>query len=225
MLISNLIDVDECAAGTYVCDLNAYCINTVGSYKCHCKANYEGDGKTCSSYFTAINVPLDQPQDTITFEDVPLGTLPIWNYYWLNNSTHVALGQNTAAIANGTANGWNGAAPWFDQPTVTPGHFYVMYSDYMDFFFNPPIKSFSAKMSATAGNPSLHMTTNGTVIDGAAINSYATVNQYGYYGYSTSYPISNVRVLGGAVNVDDFQFITVCEDQTGTYDINTNTCA
>ncbi|XP_078382514.1 uncharacterized protein LOC144665201 isoform X1 [Oculina patagonica] len=41
-------DLDECSTHTYTCDVNADCINTVGSYSCSCRAGYTGDGQTCN---------------------------------------------------------------------------------------------------------------------------------------------------------------------------------
>ena len=41
-------DLDECTSSAPVCDVNADCINTHGSYFCTCKAGFSGDGKTCS---------------------------------------------------------------------------------------------------------------------------------------------------------------------------------
>ncbi|XP_066023290.1 uncharacterized protein [Pocillopora verrucosa] len=40
-------DADECNASIPVCDANADCKNTLGSYSCSCKAGFLGDGKTC----------------------------------------------------------------------------------------------------------------------------------------------------------------------------------
>ena len=42
------VDVDECTDDTDDCDDNAVCTNTVGSYACHCKPGYSGDGVTCN---------------------------------------------------------------------------------------------------------------------------------------------------------------------------------
>ena len=42
------IDIDECSASIRVCDVNANCQNTPGSYVCSCKAGFTGDGKTCA---------------------------------------------------------------------------------------------------------------------------------------------------------------------------------
>ncbi|CAH3020496.1 unnamed protein product [Porites evermanni] len=40
-------DIDECSATSPVCDVNANCTNTRGSYLCTCKIGFSGDGKTC----------------------------------------------------------------------------------------------------------------------------------------------------------------------------------
>ena len=42
------LDVDECSASMPVCDVNADCKNTRGSYRCSCKTGFTGDGKTCT---------------------------------------------------------------------------------------------------------------------------------------------------------------------------------
>ena len=39
-----LIDKDECQSGEFECDMNAECINTIGSYDCRCVPPYFGDG-------------------------------------------------------------------------------------------------------------------------------------------------------------------------------------
>ena len=44
----NFLDVDECSASVPVCDVNADCMNTLGSHRCTCKAGFIGDGKTCT---------------------------------------------------------------------------------------------------------------------------------------------------------------------------------
>lgn len=40
-------DIDECALGTHGCDINAACINLMGSHQCVCGPGYLGDGLTC----------------------------------------------------------------------------------------------------------------------------------------------------------------------------------
>ena len=39
--------MDECLSGNHTCDLNASCLNSKGSYTCHCNDEYNGDGVTC----------------------------------------------------------------------------------------------------------------------------------------------------------------------------------
>ena len=43
-----IADVDECSTSVPVCDFNADCKNTRGSYHCTCKAGFTGDGRTCT---------------------------------------------------------------------------------------------------------------------------------------------------------------------------------
>ena len=43
----SLTDSDECNTSVSVCDVNADCKNTLGSYRCSCKAGFSGDGHTC----------------------------------------------------------------------------------------------------------------------------------------------------------------------------------
>ena len=45
-------DIDECDLGTYVCDVNAYCENTIGSYDCVCVDGYVENGTFCMSKCT-----------------------------------------------------------------------------------------------------------------------------------------------------------------------------
>lgn len=37
---------------TMTCDANADCVNTVGSYRCECKAGYSGNGTQCAGMST-----------------------------------------------------------------------------------------------------------------------------------------------------------------------------
>jgi len=46
--------MDECTANYHICDNNAVCQNTEGSYTCSCKAGYTGDGKNCSGEWFGV---------------------------------------------------------------------------------------------------------------------------------------------------------------------------
>ena len=50
----DVIDVDECISMTHNCDENAECINTEGSFCCHCNQGYIGNGKTCLQFSKPI---------------------------------------------------------------------------------------------------------------------------------------------------------------------------
>ena len=43
-----LADLDECALGVAECSPHAECENSAGSYDCHCRPGFDGDGKTCT---------------------------------------------------------------------------------------------------------------------------------------------------------------------------------
>ena len=44
-------DIDECSANVGLCDFNASCINTLGSYKCLCHPGFTGDGQNCTGRY------------------------------------------------------------------------------------------------------------------------------------------------------------------------------
>ena len=48
MLYLTVVDLDECTTRTHNCDVNAECVNTVGSYSCTCSVGYTGDGQNCN---------------------------------------------------------------------------------------------------------------------------------------------------------------------------------
>ena len=41
------VDVDECSTEEDICDENAECVNTSGSYECNCAETFFGNGQTC----------------------------------------------------------------------------------------------------------------------------------------------------------------------------------
>ena len=57
-----VLDIDECGASSPVCDINANCSNTRGSYICTCKLGYTGDGKMCQGIINVV-LPCDNNGD------------------------------------------------------------------------------------------------------------------------------------------------------------------
>ena len=49
-------DINECATGTDNCNVNAVCTNTRGSFICHCRSGYTGNGVACNGMIIIINV-------------------------------------------------------------------------------------------------------------------------------------------------------------------------
>ena len=50
MYLNNLnlkSDIDECDIGRHTCHINANCSDTPGSYECHCKDGFFGNGTIC----------------------------------------------------------------------------------------------------------------------------------------------------------------------------------
>ena len=55
-----LVDIDECDRDLDNCNVNATCMNTVGSYDCMCNAGFEGSGfiGDCNSEFQLVTLPM-----------------------------------------------------------------------------------------------------------------------------------------------------------------------
>ena len=58
-LHQSVIDIDECSTGE-VCDKNAECVDTAGSYECTCSSGYTGDGHTCLDIDECLSDPCDE---------------------------------------------------------------------------------------------------------------------------------------------------------------------
>jgi hypothetical protein len=77
-------DVNECKhySQKHDCDRNAWCVNTPGSFICHCKKGYSGQGKagTCNgesiqSMSTLVHLPHPGGVGAITLVSDPICTL------------------------------------------------------------------------------------------------------------------------------------------------------
>ena len=54
-LILSATDINECETSGNVCDINAECNNTAGSYGCVCKTGYSGNGASCHSIIRSLH--------------------------------------------------------------------------------------------------------------------------------------------------------------------------
>ena len=55
ILKNSSLDIDECLTESgYECDLNATCINTLGSYTCPCRNGYTRNRKTCALVYKSL---------------------------------------------------------------------------------------------------------------------------------------------------------------------------
>ena len=52
-------DDDECINKTNICDTNAKCNNTDGSYTCTCNSGYYGNGTLFTGRFIWISIPIN----------------------------------------------------------------------------------------------------------------------------------------------------------------------
>ena len=50
------VDISECENDPSICDTNANCINTAGSYMCSCSSGYTGDGAMCTGECSFSNM-------------------------------------------------------------------------------------------------------------------------------------------------------------------------
>ena len=47
ILAFGFIDIDECTSQLDNCNMNAECVNTMGSFICICRGGFSGDGVSC----------------------------------------------------------------------------------------------------------------------------------------------------------------------------------
>ena len=53
--ISLLTDIDECLLGSFICEANTDCVNTVGGYDCVCSPGYTGFRNDCMSKLAKVD--------------------------------------------------------------------------------------------------------------------------------------------------------------------------
>ena len=60
------LDEDECALGNHSCHSQATCINTIGSYTCHCDEGFTGNGTICRGIVVGFRNMIYHYTDYIT---------------------------------------------------------------------------------------------------------------------------------------------------------------
>ena len=49
-----LSDIDECLGDSHGCSVKGVCNNSDGSFECHCKNGFVGDGRNCTGMFAIV---------------------------------------------------------------------------------------------------------------------------------------------------------------------------
>ena len=93
--ISFQLDIDECKGSNNVCDDNAYCSNTVGSYNCTCKERFTGDGHSCSGKKKTFNSIL-----------IPTEIYRMWLYYGIFHLVELEFFFSDITVAYIYRYGW-----------------------------------------------------------------------------------------------------------------------
>ncbi|KAL9961791.1 hypothetical protein ACROYT_G030811 [Oculina patagonica] len=188
-------DVDECAEGSHDCDVNAYCNNAVGSYKCTCKPTYYGNGKNCKNRLGASTI---------------LGSLDYSKYLGklISYLNPVLLNSDYNAFVrcwHANTDGW--VAPTFHAncdgkgPTVT----IIKVSDYI--FGGYTDVSWYSSCSYSAASKaflfSLYNINGYAPVQLTQFDNYANVAMYGCSSYGPTFGGHDIYISDDAVNNND----------------------
>ena len=93
-------NVDECAGAANVCDVNADCTDTIGSFICICKTGYTGDGLTCTPIPSCLSTPC---KNGATCQDLLNGGyICTCTQYWMGDTCQDDI--NECGVLGGGAN-------------------------------------------------------------------------------------------------------------------------
>lgn len=101
--------MDECSANAWLCDLNAKCINTRGSYSCLCGVGFTGDGKNCVEvncfdYPVGVSSPGIIPDNQMTASSYT--TTNYGSYRAYNGRLHDTRGDGWCSAVPDSSNDW-----------------------------------------------------------------------------------------------------------------------
>ena len=101
-------------SGTFVCDVNAKCINTIGSYRCECVYGYEGNGKQCVDRCSVKDPPCPESSKCVITANDTLACSCNSGRIWNETSQACERGGSTVQV------GFIFLVPWSTGNTPVP---------------------------------------------------------------------------------------------------------
>ena len=84
-------DLDKCSSESSACDINAACLNTVGSFSCASNEGYIGDGKICRGIQILDHGRMMQHRYSLEHETSACVTLFIKHCFGFSSSRYPGL--------------------------------------------------------------------------------------------------------------------------------------
>jgi hypothetical protein len=104
------VGVNECAAGTHDCQVNAACVDTPESFTCQCNAGFTGNGDTCSAQVACGTTPSLCDANATCLG----GTSCVCKPGYVGSGTSCQrerVAFVTSTVGNGDLSTWAGASP------------------------------------------------------------------------------------------------------------------
>nr|XP_054761158.1 dendrite extension defective protein 1-like [Lytechinus pictus] len=144
------MDINECTSNIDGCDVNARCVNNIGSYTCECQDGYEGDGFSCNE---RIYIDYDSGFDR-SLEYVQSNDLA-WFTVRLDTGFPISDGQLYTYITC-TSTGMIHFSNYYPRSYhlykyINPSLYYLF-----DIYRDPSIAVFGAPVDLHRGNPTIN---------------------------------------------------------------------
>nr|XP_054762093.1 mucin-4-like [Lytechinus pictus] len=143
-------DVNECTSGFHGCDVNAQCVNNIGSYTCVCLAGYIGNGFSCNErIYIDYGSGLDRSLGYVQY-----GFLA-WFTVRLDTGFPISYGQLYTYITF-TSTGMIHFSNYYPRSYhlykyINPSLYYLF-----DIYRDPSIAVFGAPVDLYRGNPKIY---------------------------------------------------------------------